>query len=113
MNIWKQLFRRPAEKVTPSSYHWGYFTPERLPALNATGGVLPLQLTLYCSCKEREVRYDWCFLPSPNRGLLMLTCCSCGRVQFFALDVLHSQYIPHPDDRVVEVEYKGSEASVK
>ena len=112
MSIWKKLFRRPAEKVTPDSYHWGYFTPERLKALKDMG-VPSAQFKQFCSCKNPEFRNIPLFITSPNFGLLMSTCCNCGHVQFFSYDVLYSQYIPHPDDRVVEVKYDSSNASVK
>lgn len=112
MSIWKKLFRRPAEKVTPNSYHWGYFTPERIRALKAVG-VPDIQMKQFCFCKDSDFRHDFIVTPHSNLMILMSTCCNCGHVQIFSLDVLYSQYIPHPDDRVVEVKYESSNASVK
>lgn len=112
MSIWKKLFRRPAEKVTPDSYHWGYFTPERLQALKDMD-VPSVQIKQFCSCKNPDFLHLNFVTTYPNLMLLMSTCCNCGHVQFFSYDVLYSQYIPHPDDRVVEVKYESSNASVK
>lgn len=113
MSIWKKLFRRPAEKVTPNSYHWGYFTPSKVKQLLDSG--VNWSVPRLCKCENSQMRVDCCMWSEDEfkRCFFMLTCCNCGNIQFSAVDVFLHKYIPHPDDRVVEVKYESSNASVK